>query len=330
MKLRLVFLYVISTALLICIVVLAVVDEKKEDAKEEIEEKINFESDSTINLLRTKTGKVEAIDLNYYLLCVVASEMPFKYEYEALKAQVVVARTYLFNKIKKGIEENADACDSYTHCQAFNDLNTLKEIWDKKGFTEKEISDGESKIKKAIIESSGEVITYDGNLIDAVFHASSPEKTENASAIWSGKDIPYLKSVENIEDEAYERRNTKNEISYATFKNTLIDRGYILDLSNEDFMKIQINEYTESGRVKSIKVGNYVVKAEDLRVMFGINSTNFNIVTHKDKIEFNVLGFGHGVGLSQVGANEYAKQGKSYKDIIYHYYTGVEIVNIDK
>lgn len=323
-------MYIVSAILLIGIIVLAVTDKKEEIKEEKIEEeKINFESDSTINLLRTKTGQIEAVDLNYYLLCVVASEMPFKYEYEALKAQVVVARTYLFNKMSKNGEENADACDSYAHCQAFNDLENLKEIWRKKGFTDNEILDGENKIKKAIVESSGEVITYNNELIDAVFHASSPIKTENASAIWSGKDIPYLKSVDNIEDEAYERRKTINEISYATFKNTLIDKGYIFDLSKDDFTNIKINEYTESGRVKNVSVGNHLIKAEDLRTMFSINSTNFTITNYEDKIAFNVLGFGHGVGMSQVGANEYARQGKSYKDIIHHYYTNVDIVNID-
>ncbi len=323
-------MYIVSAILLICIVVLAVSYEKEEIKEEKIEEeKINFESKSTIQLLRTKTGQIEAIDLNYYLLCVVASEMPFKYEYEALKAQVVVARTYLFNKMRKNAEENADACDNYAHCQAFNDLDTLKEIWRKKGFTDNEILEGENKIKRAIVESSGEVIAYNNELIDAVFHASSPVKTENASAIWSQKDISYLKSVENVEDETYERRNTINEISYATFKNTLIDKGYIFDLSKEEFMNIKINEYTESGRVKNVSVGSHIIKAEDLRTLFNINSTNFTITNYEDKIEFNVLGFGHGVGLSQVGANEYARQGKDYKDIIHHYYTGVDIVNID-
>lgn len=324
-------MYIFSAILIICIVVLAVSNEKEEIKGEKIEEeKINFESESTINLLRTKTGKIEALDLNYYLLCVVASEMPFKYEYEALKAQAVVARTYLFNKMMKNSEENADACDNYAHCQAFNDLDNLKDIWRKKGYTESEILDGENKIKRAIVESSGEVITYNNELIDAVFHASSPEKTENASAIWSGKDIPYLKSVENVEDETYERRNSVNEISYATFKNTLIDKGYIFELSKEEFMNIKINEYTESGRVKNVNVASHIIKAEDLRTMFNINSTNFTITNHEDSIVFNVLGFGHGVGMSQVGANEYARQGKDYKEIIHHYYTGVDIVNIDK
>ena len=199
---------------------------KVEKVKEE-EEKIELESGKTIELLRTKTGQIETIDLNYYLLCVVASEMPFKYEYEALKAQVVVARTYLFNKISNSKEEFGDVCDKYAHCQAFNDLDKLEQIWKEKGYTEDEIFKGEEKIKRAIIESEGEVITYNNQIINALFHASSPMRTEDASAIWSGEDIPYLKSVENCEDEDYERRESINVISYATFKNTLIDNGYI-------------------------------------------------------------------------------------------------------
>lgn len=302
---------------------------KVEKVKEE-EEKIELESGKTIELLRTKTGQIEIIDLNYYLLCVVASEVPFKYEYEALKAQVVVARTYLFNKISNSKEEFGDVCDNYAHCQAFNDLDKLEQIWKEKGYTEDEIFKGEEKIKRAIIESEGEVITYNNQIINALFHASSPIRTEDASAIWSGEDIPYLKSVENCEDEDYERRESINVISYATFKNTLIDNGYIDDLTKEEFKNICINEYTKSGRVKNISVGLYCIKAENLRTLFGLNSTNFTITVNENDITFNVLGFGHGVGLSQVGANTLARRGKSYEDIIHYYYTNVEIININK
>lgn len=302
---------------------------RKVDEEKKKEEKINFESGNTISLLRSKTGQIETVDLNYYLLCVVASEMPFKYEYEALKAQVVVARTYLFNKINNNKEEMADVCDDYAHCQAFNDIENLEQVWKEKGFSEKEIIEGENKIKKAIVESEGEVITYNNEIIDALFHASSPEKTEDASAIWSGKDIPYLKSVENVEDNDYERRESTNVVSYATFKNTLIDNGYIDDLSIEDFSKTCISEYTQSGRVKTISVGPYCIKAENLRTLFSLNSTNFTLNVNDEKIEFHVLGYGHGVGLSQVGANTFAKQGKNYKEIIHHYYTNVEIININ-
>lgn len=319
----------VSAILLLVIIVLAIVDSKKVEEIKKEEAKIEFESNNTIELFRSNTSQIETIDLNYYLLCVVASEVPFKYEYEALKAQVIVARTYLFNKIKNNKEENGDVCDDFAHCQAFHDIGNLEEIWKNKGFTRDEILEGEEKIKRAIVESDGEIITYNNEIIDALFHASSPEKTEDASAIWLGEDIPYLKSVENVEDEDYERRKSSNIISYSTFKNTLIDNGYINDLSIEDFNNIKICEYTQSGRVKNISAGAYKIKAENLRTLFGLYSTNFKLKIENNNIEFDVLGFGHGVGLSQVGANTYAKLGKKYNEIIHHYYTNVEIININ-
>ena len=104
---------------------------------------------------------------------------------------------------------------------------------------------------------------------------------------------------------------------------------YITDLSIDDFKNIHINEYTKSGRVKTIAVGSYCIKAENLRSLFGLNSTNFTLKILGEDIEFNVLGYGHGVGLSQVGANTYAKSGKKCDEIIHHYYTDVEISNIN-
>ena len=156
----------VSAILLLTIIVLAVIDSKKPEEVKKEETKIEFESNNTIELFRSRTGQIETIDLNYYLLCVVASEMPFKYEYEALKAQVVVARTYLFNKIKNNKEEQGDVCDDFAHCQAFHDIENLEEIWKNKGFTDEEIHEGEEKIKRAIVESDGEIITYNNQIID--------------------------------------------------------------------------------------------------------------------------------------------------------------------
>ncbi len=321
-------MYFISGILAIIIVVLAILQSRKvEKIEKEEEEQINFESNENIKLYNTQNDEIEEVNLNYYLLCVVASEIPFKYEYEAIKAQAVVARTYLFNKIVNNLEEQGDVCDDYNHCQAFTQLEKLREIWKNKGFTESEINEGEEKIKKAIVETKNQVIVYNGEIIDALFHASSPQKTEDAKAIWSCEDVPYLKSVDNVEDETYENRTSQTTIPYSVFKNTLIDNGYVEDITNDDFFNISISEYTDSGRVKTIQVGSYKIKAEDLRTLFGIKSTNFSIDIDEDNIVFNVIGYGHGVGMSQVGANTYAKQGKTYDEIIHHYYTGVDIVD---
>ena len=332
MKVRLAFLYVISTFLIIIIVVLALVKGKKEEIKieKEEEEKIDFESKENIQLYMSENDQITEVNLNYYLLCVVASEMPFKYEYEALKAQAIVARTYLYNKIINNLEENGDVCDDYRHCQAFNTIDKLEEIWIKKGFSDEEIKVGEDKIKKAIVATENKIITYDGKIINALFHASSPQRTEDAKAIWSGEDVPYLKSVDNVESLDYQNRNSEVNVSYSTFKNTLIDNGYIDDLDKDTFLSTSIGEYTESGRVKTLKIGSYYIKAENLRTLFGLNSTNFTFDIYENGITFKVLGFGHGVGMSQVGADTYAKEGMTCDQIIHHYYTGVEIADVEE
>ena len=321
-------MYFIAGILSIIIVVLAIFQTKKiENIEEKEDEKINFESPESIELYNTQNDQIENVNLNYYLLCVVASEIPFKYEYEAIKAQVVVARTYLFNKIVNNLEEKGDVCDDYRHCQAYTPLEKLNEIWKNKGFTDKEIEEGKEKIQKAILDTKNQVIIYNGKIIDALFHASSPQRTEDAKAIWSCEDIPYLKSVENVEDETYENRNSQTILPYSVFKNTLIEKGYVENLTDEEMLNTKISEYTDSGRVKTIQVGNYKIKAEDLRTLFGIKSTNFTLSVDSENIVFNVIGYGHGVGLSQVGANTYAKLGKTYDEIIHHYYTGVDIVD---
>lgn len=332
MKVRLAFLYVISTFLIIIIVVLALVKGKKEEIKieKEEEEEIDFESKENIQLYMSKNDQITEVNLNYYLLCVVASEMPFKYEYEALKAQAIVARTYLYNKIINNLEENGDVCDDYRHCQAFNTIDKLEEIWIKKGFSNEEIKAGEDKIKKAIVATENKIITYNGKIINALFHASSPQRTEDAKAIWSGEDVPYLKSVDNVESLDYQNRNSEVNVSYSTFKNTLIDNGYIDDLDKDTFLSTSIGEYTESGRVKTLKIGSYYIKAENLRTLFGLNSTNFTFDIDENGITFKVLGFGHGVGMSQVGADTYAKEGMTCDQIIHHYYTGVEIADVEE
>ena len=329
MKVRLALLYVLSAFFAFVIIVLAILNLKKteEAVKENEEEEINFESNHTIQLYRSEKGQIEEIDLNTYLFCVVASEMPFKYEYEAIKAQAVVARTYLFNKILNNVEEQGDVCDDYRHCQAFNEVDKLEEIWKNKGFSIAQIQEGEKKIRKAILETENQIITYNGQIINALFHASSPQRTEDAKAIWSCEDIPYLKSVENVEDLDYENRESEEIIPYSVFKEALISKGYIDDLTLEDFCNICISEYTDSGRVKSISVGAYKISAEDLRVIFNLKSTNFKLNVDESNITFDVLGYGHGVGMSQVGANTYARQGKTYDEIIHHYYTDVDIVD---
>lgn len=328
MKKKLAFLYVV---LFLLFTILFIIKKNKNENKEEQNDEIayisnsNFEYGQNISLLLHKNNQISNLDLNYYILCVVASEMPFKFEYEALKSQAVVARTYLFNKILSNGEEDADVCDDYNHCQAFLPLEDLERIWkEEKGFSDEEIKIGEEKIKKAIVDTNDLVITYNGQIIDALFHSSSYMKTEDSKAIWSHEDVPYLKSVESVEEE-YETSTSVVTIGKKDLINKLKFKGYVEDVENLD---IAIYSYTDSGRVEYVKFGNSLIEATTLRSLIGLKSTYFTIEDSGEYVSFNVFGFGHGVGLSQVGADTYAKQGMSFEDIIHHYYTGVDIVEM--
>lgn len=328
MKKKLAFLYaVLFIFFAILFIMKKNTDENNKEQNDEVDiiSDLNFEYGQNISLLLRKNNQINNLDLNYYILCVVASEMPFKFEYEALKSQVVVARTYLFNKILSNGEEAADVCDDYNHCQAFLPLEDLERIWkEEKGFSDEEIKLGEEKLKKAIIDTKDLVIVYNGQIIDALFHSSSYMKTEDAKAIWSHEDVPYLKSVESVEEE-YETSTSVVSIEKNELLDKLKTKGYVEDVDNLD---IAIYSYTDSGRVEFVKVGNSLVEATTLRSIIGLKSTYFTIDDSDEYVSFNVLGFGHGVGLSQVGADTYAKQGMSFEDIIHHYYTDVDIVKM--
>lgn len=298
-------------------------EEKNKEFQEE--STIEYKANQTIRVRISKTGEIVAMDINDYLRGVVPSEMPPSYNIEALKAQAVVARTYTYRKMMShGEGDDADMCDNHTHCQAFYDKDTLFSIWRKRGFSEELIKEYWNKINEAVVSTQDQVITYNGGYIKAFFHASSPYKTENIDQIWGGEKLPYLVSVENKEKEDYANRTSQVTVSFSDFV-TKIKEKYGKEVTIDECKSTCINEYTTSGRVKNIKVGEQVISAENLRTMFALKSTDFTININDENITFNVTGYGHGVGMSQVGADTYASEGYSYIDIIKHYYTGVEI-----
>ena len=300
--------------------------------KEIKEEKklIEYKGNQTIRVKICATGEVIAMDINDYLRGVLPAEMPPYYNMEALKAQAVVARTYLYRKMSNGGDgDNADICDNPAHCQAFYNKEKILEIWEKKGYDENLRNEYWYNVNEAVISTENETILYNGDYIRAYFHASSPIKTESSTEIWGREYIPYLVSVENNESEEYENRTSKASFDYDTFLNIfnekiVVGRG-IQKLEKGD---IRVNEYTSSGRVKNILVKDYVVSAETLRTVYYLKSTMFSIEDDEKSVTFNVIGNGHGLGLSQVGADYYGKSGMNYVDIIKHYYTGVEVKKI--
>lgn len=284
----------------------------------------NYNKYGTISLLHKKMGEVEQVNLDEYLCNVVSAEMPANYEIEALKAQAIVARTYTIYKILNKKHDTADICDDSTCCQAWISKDDRLARWE-----ESQRESNWQKIVSAVNDTKGKVITYDNKAIDAFFHSNSGGVTEVPVNVWGGTGYPYLQSVETSGEDAYTQYSSEVVLTQEQLINKLKEKysDISIDFSNSDDIKIM--EYTESTRVKTVKFGNHEISGVEARSLLGLRSTNFEISIDGDNIKFSVKGYGHGVGMSQTGADSMAKQGSSAEDIIKHFYTGVEISEVN-
>ena len=285
----------------------------------------DYKKYQTVRLLHSKTNKVEELKLDEYLYGVVSAEMPASFEEEALKAQAVVARTYTLYKIINNStkHKDADICDDSTCCQAWISKEDRLAKWD-----EDKKNEYWNKIVKAVNETQGKIVTYNSEPINAFFHSNSGGATEAPINVWGGSGYPYLQSVSTDGEDAYSQYSSTVTVTQTQFKEIIeeVHSDFKIDFNDKDC--IEIKEYTEGNRVKTIKVGNLSLSGVEIRTLFGLRSANFKITMEGKNITFEVTGYGHGVGMSQTGADSLAKQGKSYEEIIHHYYTGVEIKDI--
>ncbi len=285
-----------------------------------VEEKFDYGKYSTIKLLHTDTGVVEELDLDTYLYGVVSSEMPASFDLEALKAQAVVARTYTIYQIKNGGKhENANVCDSSLCCQAWISKENRLSRWE-----ENSREEYWNKIVKAVNETKGKLALYNGEPINALFHSNSGGSTELSINVWGG-DFPYFKTVESSGEENYSSYSSEVQVSKDVLIQKMLEKYSGFEINFEDPECIKILEYTDSGRVKKILVGNTELSGVEARSMFGLKSAKFNFEISDSTINFNVVGYGHGVGLSQCGSDTLAKNGRNYEEIIKYYYKDVEI-----
>lgn len=284
----------------------------------------NYNQYGTISLLHKKTGEIEQVNLDDYLCNVVSAEMPASYEKEALKAQAIVARTYTIYKILNKKHENADICDDSTCCQAWISKEDRLSKWE-----ESQREGNWNKICECVKETQGKIVTYENKPIDAFFHSNSGGITELPVNVWGGTGYPYLQSVETSGEEAYTQYSSEVTLTKEQLLNKLKEKyeDIAIDFSNNDDIKIM--EYTEGTRVKTIKFGNHELSGVETRTLLGLKSTNFEVKIDEDNIKFSVKGYGHGVGMSQTGADSMAKQGSKAEDIIKHFYTGVEISEVN-
>ena len=301
-------------------------NDNLENATEEIQMiDYDYKQYDTIKLLHADTGEIEELPLDTYLLGVVSAEMPANFEQEALNAQALVARTYTIYSIvhNNGKHGDADICDDSGCCQAWISKEDRMARWD-----EAERENNWRKIEIAVNTTAGKIITYNGEVIDAFFHSNSGGTTEAPVNVWGGTNYPYLQSVETAGEDAYSQYSSEVVLTKEELKNKILEKhaDFSIDYSQSDC--IQILEYTESGRVKTIKIGNLNLSGVEVRTLLGLRSANFEVSIDGDNIKFSVKGYGHGVGMSQTGADSMAKQGSNYEKIVKHFYTGVEITEM--
>lgn len=285
-----------------------------------------------VKVLFEKDNKVKEIDLEEYLLGVVAAEMPANFNIEALKAQAVAARTYTYGRIKgmykdtDGGHNNADVCTNFAHCQAWIGKEEALKKW-----TEETAEDLWGKIVTAVRDTEDLIIVYNGAITNPVFHSTSGGNTENIEDVWDVGPVAYLRSVKSEGEENSPSYCTISNITASTFCKTLKSCYPDININEKDIFKdIKVLDYTEGHRVKTIKIGNLTFKGTDIRSMFALKSANFELEKDKDgMIKITTYGYGHGVGMSQWGANNLAKDGAVWEEIIKHYYTGVDIENIN-
>ena len=285
------------------------------DNTEELINRIKYgiKNNTIIKVKDTKTNKIYEVPLEEYVIGVVAGETPISFNDEAIKAQAVAARTYALKK-KETTKSNFDVTND-TNYQVYLTKDQMLNKW-KNNYNE-----NYSKIKSNVLKTKGEVILYNNELIDAMFFSTSNGYTENSGDVFSNS-VPYLKSVSSSWDQ-YESPvfNTTVEI---TKKEFLFNLGI-----NDNSISISNIEKTNTGRVKSITINGKKFDSKEIRKIFNLRSTSFTITLSGDKVIFNVKGFGHGVGMSQYGANGMAKEGYNYKEIFQHYYKETEIKKIN-
>ena len=263
-------------------------------------------------------GEVVTMPVENFVLGVVCGEMPSDFEKEALKAQAVAARTYMYYKIEQGDKhENADICADSTCCCAYYSYD---ELYNMKG--EEWMKNGYEKIKRCVNATSGEIITYENKPVLAVFHsAAGGGKTENSEDVWASA-LPYLRSVNTDGENEKSNYVTTVTIGLDEYKKRIGEKYPNADLTGNPVGEIR---YTEGGAVNYICTYGVNVKGTQMRSVFGLKSACFDVEEKSGNITFTVTGSGHGVGMSQYGANYMAKQGKSYREILNNYYVGTQI-----
>lgn len=274
-------------------------------------------------MVKVQLGEGDIVDLTMdkYLWRVVAAEMPASFQPEALKAQTVAARTYTVSKMMRTVERHpkADMCSDITCCQAYIAPEDAAGNW---GENAQSYTD---KIAAAVAGTDGVVALYNGQPIQAVFFSSAAGRTVDAVEVW-GNAVPYLTGVDSPEGESQvPNYHSLISVSLEEFKTKFLAAHGEADLSGSPENWIQNPVLNSAGGVATMAVGGVVVRGSELRTLFSLRSSSFTVAANELGVTFSVTGYGHGVGMSQYGANTMAAEGKTYTEILQWYYSGITL-----
>lgn len=283
---------------------------------------VHHDRDVTLTIQDGDT--TEQMTLERYLTGVVRGEMPASFEMEALRAQAAAERSYVYYQLAAGRKDahpDADFCTDHTCCSAYLSETAAREKWGG------DFAPWNTRVEQAVSDTDGQVVLYNGRPILAVFHSSSAGRTAAAGDVWSG-DLPYLVSVDSPEGE----ETVPNYYSTVTFtaaeaKEKLLAAHPELKLSGTPDRWFGAAAENGSGRVETVSVGGTDIEGTELRRIFGLRSACFTVAADSESVTFRVTGYGHGVGMSQYGANQMAREGKTWQEILEWYYTGATVGN---
>ena len=263
-------------------------------------------------------GTIQNTDLNEYLWGVVAAEMPATFEEEALKAQAVAARTFALSNTEKPNHPDADVCTDYACCQAWLARADAEANWGA------DAVEKANKITLAVSETADQIVLYDGAPIQAAFHSSSGDSTQTAAEVW-GYDAPYLQAVPSPEGEEVPDYHTTVTYTDQELKDLVQEKYPEANFGADPETWLGEPTYNTGGTVDKITVGGIELSGGQARTLFSLRSACFTVAHADGTFTFSVTGFGHGVGMSQYGANSMAAAGSTYIEILQHYYTGVTV-----
>ncbi len=290
------------------------------------------EAPLTIEVALSGSGRVQPMGLEEYLVGVVAAEMPASFHPEALKAQAVLARTYAVSRLRElggsGTAAGADAdiSDDPDYDQAWMNSEQMRDRWGWLSYWTHR-----RRIEEAVAATEGLVVTHDGSLIEAVYHSTSGGRTEDAISVWGGEH-PYLVSVQSPYEEHSPHKLTARRLTWGELagltgveEETLRAQG-----ADPDGRAVRVAERSKTGRVVRAIIGGEEFCARRLRELLDLPSTWWEVEEHGDGVTFSVRGFGHGVGMSQYGADGMAQRGYSHREIITHYYPDTELHSLQE